>query len=133
MSTLKNGNPINKDTQFGSRRGNRRSVPKEVAAAKKQREDIVSEMGNLLDPNLSIDDYKKIYSLAEKDSGLRGVFALAIINKDYGVIFKMMERVLGKPKESIDHTTGGQSINPPTVRIIDERKPRRDSDTSRAG
>lgn len=35
-------------------------------------------------------------------------------------IKEMIEQVYGKPKESVDMTTNGESMNP-TVRIIDER------------
>lgn len=47
--------------------------------------------------------------------------AIAINKGQWREIKEMIEQVYGKPKESVDVTTKGNSINPPTVRIIDER------------
>ena len=97
-----------KHTQFGAENGNPRNnggLPKYVREIRK-------ELTNLLDPNLSIEDYQKIIKEAEKDSGLRGVFATAIVKKDFRTILQMIDQAYGKPKEIVDVTSKGESINP---------------------
>lgn len=86
-----NGNPINKG-----------GMPKYVKEIRK-------EIKNLLDPNLTIEDYQKIVESAKTDSGLRGVFATAIIKKDYKTILQLIDQAYGKPNQTIDHTI----IEPP--------------------
>src|SRR5690606_38833134 len=98
--------PVNR--QFGKPGGNPRNnggIPKYVR-------EIRSELKKLLDPNLSIADYEKIVKDAKTDSGLRGVFATAILKKDYKTIIQLIDQAYGKPKESVDVTTQGESINP---------------------
>lgn len=73
--------------------------------------EIRTALKDLLDPNLSIADYQKMIKNAEKDSGLRGVFATAIVKKDHKTIISMIDQAYGKPKESVDLTTKGESIN----------------------
>ena len=95
-------------TQFGKPGGNPRNnggIPKYVR-------EIRAELKNLLDPNLSIADYQKIVKEAETDSGLRGVFATAIVKKDYRTIIQLIDQAYGKPQESVDVTTKGDSVNP---------------------
>lgn len=94
------GTPPPKHTQFGQPGGNPRNnggIPKYVR-------EIREELKGLLDPNLSIADYEKIVKDAKTDSGLRGVFATAIIKKDYKTIIQLIDQAYGKPKETIDHT-----------------------------
>lgn len=102
------GTPPPKDTQFGGPNANPRNnggVPKYVR-------EIREEIKNLLDPNLTIADYHKIIKDAENDSGLRAVFATAIVKKDYRTILALIDQGFGKPKESVDVTSKGESINP---------------------
>lgn len=47
--------------------------------------------------------------------------ATAVKNGNWKDIESMINQVYGKPKESVDLTTGGEKLNP-TVRIIDERQ-----------
>ena len=47
--------------------------------------------------------------------------AVAIRKGEWREIKEMIQEVYGKPKESVDLTTQGESINMPVVRIIDER------------
>ena len=106
-----------KHTQFGQPNGNPRNnggIPKYVR-------EIREELKGLLDPNLSIADYQKIVKTAETDSGLRGVFAAAIIKKDYRTILQMIDQAYGTPKATTDITSSDGSLAP-VVRIIDERK-----------
>lgn len=105
IKTLKGGVPINTERQFGKPNGNPRNnggIPKYVR-------EIRSEIKNLLDPNLTIEDYQKIVESAKTDSGLRGVFATAIIKKDYKTILQLIDQAYGKPNQTIDHTI----IEPP--------------------
>ena len=116
VKTLKGGVPINTATQFGQPNGNPRNnggIPKYVR-------EIREELKGLLDPNLSIADYQKIVKDAETDSGLRGVFATAIVKKDYRTIIQLIDQAYGKPKESVDVTTQGESINPYAALTTDE-------------
>lgn len=95
-----------KSTQFGQPNGNPRNnggIPKYVR-------EIREELKGLLDPNLSISDYQKIIKEAESDSGLRGVFATAIVKKDYRTIIQLIDQAYGKPKESVDVTSGGEPM-----------------------
>src|SRR5690606_30584205 len=87
--------PVNR--QFGKPNGNPRNnggIPKYVR-------EIREELKGLLDPNLSIADYEKIVKDAKTDSGLRGVFATAILKKDYKTIIQLIDQAYGKPKESV--------------------------------
>lgn len=105
-----------KHTQFGAVNGNPRNnggIPKYVR-------EIREELKGLLDPNLSISDYQKIVKDAETDSGLRGVFATAIVKKDYKTIIQLIDQAYGKPKESVDVTSKGESINPYAGLTTDE-------------
>jgi len=100
VKTLKGGVPINKAAQFGQPNGNPRNnggIPKYVR-------EIREELKGLLDPNLSITDYEKIVKDAKTDSGLRGVFATAIVKKDYKTIIQLIDQAWGKPKETVDYT-----------------------------
>lgn len=56
-----------------------------------------------------------------KEAMLLRKFAEATLKADWRMIKEITEMLYGKPKESVDVTTGGQTINTPTVRIIDER------------
>lgn len=97
-----------KSKQFGAKNGNPRNnggVPKRFLEIRK-------EIASLLDPNLTIEDYKKIYKAGEKESGLRAVFAEAVIRKDIKTIFEMINQAHGKAPQSVDVTTQGESINP---------------------
>lgn len=46
--------------------------------------------------------------------------AQAIIDGKWVVIKEMIQEVYGKPKESIDHTTKGESINPYNALTVEE-------------
>ena len=103
-----------KHTQFGQPNGNPRNnggIPKYVR-------EIREELKGLLDPNLSIADYEKIVKDAKTDSGLRGVFATAILKKDYRTIIQLIDQAYGKPKESVDLTTGGEPMTA-LVKFVD--------------
>lgn len=104
------------DKQFGKPGGNPRNnggIPKYVR-------EIREELKGLLDPNLSIADYEKIVKDAKTDSGLRGVFATAILKKDYKTIIQLIDQAYGKPKESVDVTSNGETIG---ATIVFEDKP----------
>lgn len=103
-----------KKNQFGQPNGNKRNnggLPKYVR-------DIRAELKNLLNPNLTINDYRKIVKDAETDSGLRAVFASAIVSKDHKVILSMMNQAYGQPMQvvSLDDKRDG-----PTDEEIDRR------------
>ena len=103
--TLKGGVPINTERQFGKPGGNPRNnggIPKYVR-------EIREELKGLLDPNLSISDYQKIIKDAESDSGLRGVFATAIVKKDYRTIIQLIDQAYGYPKQSVEQV----NLTPP--------------------
>lgn len=53
--------------------------------------------------------------------------AIAIRKGEWREIKEMIQEVYGKPKESIDMTSNGESVAVPVIRIIDERQ--RDTDT----
>lgn len=92
--------------QFGKPGGNPRNnggIPKYVR-------EIRSELKELLDPNLSIADYQKIVKDAETDSGLRGVFATAIVKKDYKTIIQLIDQAYGKPSATLDVTSDGEKM-----------------------
>lgn len=55
-------------------------------------------------------------------------FALAVKESKWREIKEIIEMIYGKPKESVDMTSGGEKMQFPTVRIIDERQ--RDTDTN---
>lgn len=96
-----------RNTQFGQPNGNPRNnggVPKRFLEIRK-------EIANLLDPNLTIEDYKKIYKNADKESGLRAVFAEAVVRKDIKTIFEMINQAHGKAPQAIDITSNGESLN----------------------
>lgn len=94
--------------------------PRNNGGVPKYVREIRAELKNLLDPNLTIADYQKIVKEAETDSGLRGVFATAIVKKDYKTIIQLIDQAYGKPKESVDVTTKGESINPYKELSVDE-------------
>lgn len=94
-----------KNRQFGQPNGNPRNnggVPKYVR-------EIREELKGLLDPNLSISDYQKIVKDAETDSGLMGVFATAIVRKDYKTIIQLIDQAYGYPKQSVEQV----NLTPP--------------------
>src|SRR5690606_34685590 len=102
------GTPPPKHTQFGQPGGNPRNnggIPKYVR-------EIREELKGLLDPNLTMADYQAIVDSADNDSGLRAVFAEAVTKKDVRTIIELINQAWGKPKESVDVTTQGESINP---------------------
>lgn len=102
------GTPPPKHTQFGQPGGNPRNnggIPKYVR-------EIREELKGLLDPNLTMADYQAIVDSADDDSGLRAVFAEAVTKKDVRTIIELINQAWGKPKESVDVTTQGESINP---------------------
>lgn len=106
-----------KHSQFGQPGGNKQNpngMPKYVR-------EIRAELKNLLDPNLTIADYQKIVKEAETDSGLRGVFATAIVKKDYRTIIQLIDQAYGKPQESIDLTSKGEQIGA-TIKFADNPK-----------
>lgn len=108
VKTLKGGVPINTAAQFGQPNGNPRNnggIPKYVR-------EIREELKGLLDPNLTMEDYQLIVDNANGDSGLRAVFAEAVTKKDTRTIIQLIDQAWGKPKESVDVTTQGESINP---------------------
>lgn len=87
-----------KHAQFGQPGGNKQNpngLPKRF-------HEIRREIAKLLDPNLTIEDYQKIYEGAKTESGLRAVFAEAVIKKDIKTIFEMINQAMGKPKETIE-------------------------------
>lgn len=49
-------------------------------------------------------------------------FASAVKMSQWREIKEMIEMIYGKPKESVDLTSNGESVGLPTIRIIDERK-----------
>lgn len=90
--------PVSK--RFGQPGGN----PRNNSGTPKHVREIREALKGLLDPNLSITDYEKIVKNAKTDSGLRGVFATAILKKDYKTIIQLIDQAYGKPKETVDHT-----------------------------
>lgn len=112
----RSGTPPPKHTQFGQPGGNPRNnggIPKYVR-------EIREELKGLLDPNLTMEDYKAIVESAESDSGLRAVFAEAVVKKDVRTIIELINQAWGKPKESVDVTSKGGSINPYAGLTTDE-------------
>lgn len=97
-----------KHTQFGAVNGN----PRNNGGLPKYVREIREELKGLLDPNLTMEDYQDIVDSSGTDSGLRGVFAEAVVNKDTRTIIQLIDQAWGKPKESVDVTTQGESINP---------------------
>lgn len=98
--------PVNR--QFGKPDGNPRNnggIPKYVR-------EVREELKGLLDPNLTMADYQAIVESADDDSGLRAVFAEAVTKKDVRTIIELINQAWGKPKESVDVTSKGESINP---------------------
>lgn len=96
-----------KHTQFGQPGANPRNnggIPKYVR-------EVREELKGLLDPNLTMEDYQSIVESADSDSGLRAVFADAVVKKDVRTIIELINQAWGKPKESIDMTSNGESIN----------------------
>lgn len=104
-----------KDKQFGQPNGNPRNnggVPKRFLEIRK-------EIANLLDPNLTLEDYKKIYANAGNESAIRAVFAEAVIKRDIKTIFEMINQAHGKPKESVEHTgAGGDKLTVASVVFV---------------
>ena len=95
-----------KHTQFGAENGNPRNnggIPKYVR-------EIREELKGLLDPNLTMEDYQQIADSAATDSGLRGLFAEAVVNKDTKTVIELINQAWGKAKESVDVTTNGKDI-----------------------
>ena len=98
--------PVNR--QFGKPDGNPRNdggIPKYVR-------EVREELKGLLDPNLTMVDYQAIVESADDDSGLRAVFAEAVTKKDVRTIIELINQAWGRPKESVDVTSKGESINP---------------------
>ena len=96
--------PINR--QFGKPDGNPRNdggIPKYVR-------EVREELKGLLDPNLTMADYQAIVESADDDSGLRAVFAEAVTKKDVRTIIELINQAWGRPKESVDVTSGGEPI-----------------------
>lgn len=103
-----------KHTQFGQPGGNPRNnggIPKYVR-------EVREELKGLLDPNLTMEDYQSIVESAESDSGLRAVFAEAVVKKDVRTIIELINQAWGKPKESVDVTTGGEPMTA-LVKFVD--------------
>lgn len=114
-----------KDKQFGQPNGNPRNnggVPKRFLEIRK-------EIVNLLDPNLTIDDYKAIVNNRNKESALRAIFAEAVLKRDIKTIFEMINQGHGKAKESIDHTTNGKELPTPIISLEQASVHRDNSDT----
>ena len=112
----RSGTPPPKHTQFGQPGANPRNnggIPKYVR-------EVREELKGLLDPNLTMEDYQSIVEGADSDSGLRAVFAEAVVKKDVRTIIELINQAWGKPKESVDLTTQGESINPYTNLTTDE-------------
>lgn len=101
------------DRRFGGKNANPRNnggVPKRFLEIRK-------EIANLLDPNLTEQDYKKIVENRASESYIRAVFAEAVMKRDIKTIFEMINQGFGKPKETIDHT-----ISEPPKPLDDLRK-----------
>ena len=112
----RSGTPPPKHTQFGQPGGNPRNnggIPKYVR-------EVREELKGLLDPNLTMADYQAIVESADDDSGLRAVFAEAVTKKDVRTIIELINQAWGKPKESVDVTSKGESINPYANLTTDE-------------
>lgn len=108
--------PVNR--QFGKPGGNPRNnggIPKYVR-------EIREELKGLLDPNLTMADYQAIVDSADDDSGLRAVFAEAVTKKDVRTIIELINQAWGKPKESVDVTSGGDKLNVALVEFVDGTK-----------
>lgn len=103
-----------KHAQFGQPGGNPRNnggIPKYVR-------EVREELKGLLDPNLTMEDYQSIVESADSDSGLRAVFAEAVVKKDVRTIIELINQAWGKPKESVDLTTGGEPMTA-LVKFVD--------------
>ena len=75
---------------------------------------------------LSADELRKVAE--SKDAPLfERKLATAINKGQWREIKEMIQEVYGKPKESVDMTSNGESVAVPVIRIIDERQ--RDTDT----
>lgn len=113
------GNTVAKDAgvDFGSKPENRHN-----GAWKK--EDTprfkLEQMMKLAEPELRKIAESKDAPLFERK------LAIAIRKGEWREIKEMIQEVYGKPKESVDVTSNGQSVIP-VIRIIDERQ--RDTDT----
>jgi len=116
VKTLRGGVPINTAAQFGQPNGN----PRNNGGLPKYVREIREELKELLNPNLSMDDYREIAESSDTDSGLRGVFAQAVVDRDTKTIIQLIDQAWGKPKESVDISNPDGSMMP-TVRIIDQR------------
>lgn len=109
------GTPPPIHTRFGEPGGNRPNrggVPKRFY-------EIRTEIMNLLDPNLTLKDYKEIYKSAEDKSGLRALFAEAIINKDMKSVFEMINQAFGKSQQRIDITSDNKPIATGATELAD--------------
>jgi len=114
-----------KSKQFGAKNGNPRNnggVPKRFLEIRK-------EIVNLLDPNLTLDDYQQIVNNRNKESALRAIFAEAVLKRDIKTIFEMINQGHGKAKESIDHTTNGKELPTPIISLEQASVHRDNSDT----
>lgn len=96
--------PVSK--RFGQPGGN----PINRAGTPKYVREIRAELKNMLDPNLTIEDYQKMANDAKTDSGLRGVFASAILKRDYKVVVSLIDQAYGRPAQAIDVTTDGEKL-----------------------
>lgn len=95
-----------KNTQFGGPNANPRNnggIPKYVR-------EIREELKGLLDPNLTMEDYQQIADSADTDSGLRGLFAEAVVKRDTKTVIELINQAWGKARESVDVTTNGKDI-----------------------
>lgn len=105
-----------KANQFGGVNAN----PRNNGGLPKYVREVREELKGLLDPNLTMEDYRKIVEEEDTDSGLRGVFAQAVIDKDTKTVIQLIDQAWGKPKESIDLSNKDGTLSP-VVRIIDSR------------
>ncbi len=97
-----------KHTQFGAKNAN----PRNNGGLPKYVREIREELKGLLDPNLTMEDYQAIVDSSSTDSGLRGLFAEAVVKKDTKTVIELINQAWGKAKESVDLTSKGESINP---------------------
>ena len=113
----RSGTPPPKHTQFGQPGGNPRNnggIPKYVR-------EVREELKGLLDPNLTMADYQAIVESAADDSGLRAVFAEAVTKKDVRTIIELINQAWGRPKESVDVTSNGETVGR-TVEVVWAKK-----------
>lgn len=99
--------PMNR--RFGQPEGN---SPYKGGTTPKYVKDVRVAIRDLLDPNLTLEDYERIAKRSKSDSGIRGLFALAIIKKDYKTVLKLIEQGYGKAN-NIDITSNGNTLSNP--------------------